>query len=139
MPTNLIDLLKGYLTPDIVDNAASFVGESSPDTSKALSGIIATIVAALSSLASTRTGAQQISEMLDSGKYDGSMLGSLASVFSGGTSAHSTLGAGKNLLESLFGNNLTGVTDLIARSSGIRPGSTSSLMALAAPLVMHVL
>ena len=139
MATNLIDLVKGYLTPDIVDKAASYVGESSPDTYKALSGILPTMVAALSNMAATKTGAQQISQILDSGKYDGGMLANLGNLFSGGVAAQNAIGAGKGLLESLFGNSLGGAADLIARASGIRAGSATSLMALVAPIVMHVL
>jgi len=139
MATNLVDLIKGYLTPDLMDKAASYVGESGPDTNKALAGIVPTSIAALSNLASTKTGAQQISQVLDSGRYDGSMLGNLGSLFSNGTSTQNTLTAGKGLLDSLFGGSLGSVTDLIARGSGIRATSASSLMALIAPLIMHVL
>ena len=139
MATNLIDLIKGYLTPEIVAGAASYVGESGQDTYKAISGLVPTTVAALGNMAATKTGAQQISQMLDSGKYDGSMLANLGNLFSGGATAQNVIGAGKGLLESLFGNSLGGVTDLIARFSGIRAESASSLMALVGPIIMHVL
>src|SRR5262245_38207838 len=139
MPTNLLDLVKGYITPDIVDKAASYVGESGPATQKAFAGILPTILAALMNQGSTPGGVQQIAQMLDSGRYDGGMLSSLGSLFGGGASTQDVLGAGKGILESLFGSKLGGVTDLIARSSGVRPSSASSLMALATPLIMHVL
>jgi len=139
MATNLIELIKGYLTPDLVDKTAGYIGESSPDTAKALTAIVPTTVAALSKLASTTSGAQQLSQMLDSGKYDGNILGNLGSLLSGSVSAQNTIGAGKSLLESLFGNRLNSVLDLITRSSGIRSGSASSLMALVAPIIMHIL
>src|SRR5215831_9926542 len=95
MATNLIDLIKGYLTPEIVAKAASYVGESGQDTYKALSGLVPTTVAALGNMAATKTGAQQISQMLDSGKYDGSMLANLGNLFSGGVAAQNAIGAGK--------------------------------------------
>ncbi len=139
MATNLLDLVKGYLTPDIVDKAASNVGESGPATQKALAGIIPTILAALMNQGSTSGGVQQIAQMLDTGRYDGSALANLGSLFGGGSSTQDALGAGKGILESLFGSKLGGVTDLIARSSGVRPSSASSLMALATPIIMHVL
>ena len=53
-----------------------------------------------------------------SGKYDGSALSNLGSLFSGGAATQDALGAGKGLLESLFGSKLAGVTDAISR-----PGS----------------
>lgn len=139
MAANLVDLIRGYLTPDLMDKAASYVGESGPDTSKALGAIVPTTVAALSNLAATKTGAQQISQALAAGKYDGSLLGNVGSLFGNKISTDNTVTAGKGLLDSLFGNSLGSMTDLIARASGIRAGSASSLMALIAPLIMHVL
>ncbi len=139
MATNLLDLVKGHLTPDIVDKAASYVGESGPATQKALAGILPTILAALMNQGSTSGGVQQIAQMLDTGRYDGSALANLGSLFGGGSSTQDALGAGRGILESLFGSKLGGVTDLIARSSGVRPSSASSLMALATPIIMHVL
>jgi outer membrane protein OmpA-like peptidoglycan-associated protein len=139
MATNLLDLAKGYLTPDVIEKAASFVGESGSSTSKAFASIIPTLLAALANLGSTSGGVQQVIGMLESGKYDGSALASPGGLFGGGVSTQSAIGAGKGILESLFGSKLGGVTDLIARSADIRPTSAGSLMAVAAPLVMNVL
>ena len=74
MAINLLDLVKGYLTPDVVEKAASFVGESPSATQSALSGGVPAIIGALSEMASTRAGADQIGRMLDAGKFDGSAL-----------------------------------------------------------------
>ena len=60
MATNLLDLVKGYLTPDIVDKAASYVGESGPATQKAHAGILPTILAALMNQGSTATAVRGI-------------------------------------------------------------------------------
>jgi OmpA-OmpF porin, OOP family len=139
MAMNLIDIVKGYLTPEVVDRAAAYVGESSPDTYRAMTAIVPTLVGALASTASTSGGAQQIARMLDAGTYDGSLLGSLGSVFGGGVTTQNTIGAGKCLMESLFGGKLASVIDLISRSTGVRPGSASLLMALVAPILMHIL
>jgi OmpA-OmpF porin, OOP family len=45
MAVNLVELAKGYLTPDIITKAASFVGESEPATQKAMNGIVPTLIA----------------------------------------------------------------------------------------------
>jgi outer membrane protein OmpA-like peptidoglycan-associated protein len=138
MATNLIDLVNSALTPAVVDRAAAYVGESGPATRKALEGIVPAIVAALASMASTSGGAQQVAQMLDSGRHDGSALDAL-SLFAGGAATQEALAAGKGLLGSLFGNKLDGVTDLIARSAGLRSASVTSLMALAVPVVLYFL
>jgi outer membrane protein OmpA-like peptidoglycan-associated protein len=136
---DLVDLVKGYLTPDVIGKASDLVGESSGATQKALGGIVPTLVSAVMNTASTNEGSQQLVRTLDAGKYNGSALNSAASLFTGGLATQNGLTAGRGLVESLFGSKLGGVTDLLARFAGIRPESASSLLALAAPLVMHVI
>jgi outer membrane protein OmpA-like peptidoglycan-associated protein len=141
MAIDLVDLVKGYLTPDVVQQAATHVGETSGATQKALAAIVPTLIGGLTNMASTNVGAEQLVRMLDAGSYDGSILNSngVKSLFGGGAPMQSALSAGKSILDSLFGAKVGSVGDLIARFAGLRPGSTSSLLALAAPLVLHVL
>ena len=80
MAVNLVELAKGYLTPDIVQKAASFVGESESGTQKAMNGIVPTLIAALANQASTSGGAEKLSRILDTGKYDGSALNNLGNL-----------------------------------------------------------
>ena len=77
--------------------------------------------------------------MLDAGKYDGSGLKSVTSLFGGGRGDARGAGGGQGILDSLFGAKVGGVIDFIARMAGVRTDSASSLLALAAPLVLHVL
>jgi len=137
--TDLVDTVKGYLTPDVIQKAAELVGESNGATQKALGGIVPTLISGVMNTASTSEGSQQLVRTLDAGKYNGSALNSVASLFSGGSSTQNALTAGRGLLDSLFGPKSGGVTDLIARLGGIRSESASSLLALVAPLVMHVI
>ena len=68
MAVNLVELAKGYLTPDIMQKAASFVGESEPATQKAVSGIVPTLIAAMANQTSTTGGAEKLTRILDSGQ-----------------------------------------------------------------------
>jgi len=135
----LVDIVKGYLTPDAIQKAAELVGESNGATQKALGGIVPTLISGVMNTASTSEGSQQLVRTLDAGKYNGSALNSVAGLFSGGSSTQNALTAGRGLLDSLFGPKIGGVADLIARLGGIRPESASSMLALVAPLVMHVI
>ena len=139
MAVNLVELAKGYLTPDIIQKAASFAGESESATQKAMSGIVPTLIAGLANQASTTSGAEKLSRMLDTGKYDGSALNNLGSLFSGGETTRKAVTEGKDILGSLLGNKTEGLVDQIARFAGIRTGSASSLLALAVPLIMNLL
>jgi OmpA-OmpF porin, OOP family len=139
MAVNLVELAKGYLTPDIIQKAGSFVGESESATQKAMNGIVPTLIGAFANQASTTSGAEKLSRMLDAGKYDGSALNNLSSLFSGGETTQKTITQGKDILSSLLGNKTEGLIDQIARFAGIRTGSASSLLALAVPLIMNLL
>jgi outer membrane protein OmpA-like peptidoglycan-associated protein len=138
MPENLVDLVKGYLTPDIVDRVASSIGESSGATQKTLSAAVPTLIGSLASLASTSGGASRIAQMLDDGKYDGGALANVAGLVTGGAT-QSMIGAGKGILATLFGSQLDGVIDVVARAGGVRTGSATSLLALIAPIIMHII
>ena len=139
MAVNLVELVKGYLTPDIIQKGASFVGESESATQKAMSGIVPTLIAAMANLTSTSGGAEKLSRILDTGKYDGSALNNLGSLFSGGETTQKAITQGKDTLSSLFGNKTEGLVDQIARFAGLRTGSASSLLALIVPLILSLL
>ena len=139
MAVNLIELAKGYLTPDIIQKAASFVGESESGTQKATNGIVPTLLAGLANQASASGGAEKLSRILDTGKYDGSALNNLSSLFSGGETTQKAVTQGKDILSSLFGNKTEGLIDQIARFAGLRTGSASSLLALVLPLILNLL
>ena len=139
MAIDLMDLVKGYLTPDVIQRAAGSIGESNSATQKALAGVVPTLVAGLANTASTSDGTQQLMRTLDAGKFDGSALGNVASLFSGGATTQNTVSAGRGILDSLFGGKVANISDVIARFAGIRPESASSLLAMVAPLALHVL
>src|SRR5262245_17137230 len=139
MAVNLIELAKGYLTPDIIRKASSFVSESEPVTQKAMAGIVPTLIAALANQASTSAGAEKLSRVLDTGKYDGSALNNLGTLFSGGETTQRTVSQGKDILSSLFGNKTEGLIDQISRFAGLRTGSASSLLSLVLPLILSLL
>lgn len=139
MAINLVELIKGYLTPDILKKASTFVGESESATQKALNGIVPTLLAAIANQASTTDGAERLGRMLDTGKYDGSALNNLGSVFSGGETTQKAITEGKSILSTLFGSKTEGLTDQIAGFAGIKAGSAASLLALIVPLIMNLL
>ena len=139
MAVNLVEMVKGYLTPDIIQKGASFVGESESATQKAVNGIVPTLIAAFANQASTSGGAEKLGRMLDTGKYDGSALNNLGSLFSGGETTQKAINQGKDTLSSLFGGKTDGLVDQIARFAGVRTGSAAPLLALIVPVIMNLL
>jgi OOP family OmpA-OmpF porin len=139
MAVDLAEMVKGYLRPEILQKAASFVGESESGTKKAMNAIVPTLLAAIANLASTSSGAEKLSQTLDAGRYDGSSLKNLGGLFGGGETTQKAIIQGKDFLSSLLGNKSDGLIDQITRLAGIRTSSTSSLTALAVSLILNVL
>lgn len=139
MSENLIEKITGYLTPDVISKASAYLHESPASTSKALSGAVPALLGGVASLASSPTGATQLSALLSSGNHDGSILNNLSNLFGGGTGTAAALQQGQGLLSTLFGDKVDAVTSTIAGHSGMGKSSAASLMALAAPLVMGVI
>jgi outer membrane protein OmpA-like peptidoglycan-associated protein len=141
---NLIELAKGYLTSEVVRRIGDALGESPDRVEKAIEGGIPSILAGFLNLASS-SGAPRLLEMLrqepselaQHGGLDG-VFGNLGSLLSGG-SIDGLIKFGQTVLSSLFGGKLNSIVDLIARSSGIKAGSATSLLGMLAPLLMGLL
>lgn len=135
---NLIDMVKSYLTPEVTQNASSLVGESESSTRQALNGAVPTLLGGLTNMASSHEGASSITNMIRDGGY-GATVDNASSLFSGGSSTSNMLNVGQQLIGKIFGSKGSSVSDAIASSSGIKPSSAASLMALAAPLALGAL
>lgn len=137
MSINLLDLAKNYITPDILQGASKFLGESPAGTTSAIGAILPSLLGGLSSKAATTDGASSIMNMLTQGGHDGSALSSVAGLFSGNSNNHAeSLNAGSGIIKSLLGDKASSIIDTISNFSGIKQSSTSSLMSMAAPVLM---
>ncbi|MBL0052586.1 MAG: DUF937 domain-containing protein [Bacteroidetes bacterium] len=138
MAFNIIDMASGYLTNEVISKASSFLGENESSTAKAVSTAIPTLVAGLMNKASDSNGASMIFNLLNSGNNNGSMLNNLSSMFGGGDETNNLVSKGAGLMDTLFGSKSSGVADLLSSTSGISSKSSSSLLAMLAPVVMNL-
>ena len=75
--------------------------------------------------------------MIRDGGY-GSLLGNPASIFAGGGVTSGMMSNGQSLISRIFGNRASSVSNALASSSGVKPGSAGTLMSLLAPLTLGV-
>ena len=137
-PGSLMDAVKGYLTPDVVHSASSLVGESESSTRQTLNSSVPTVLSGLTNMVSAPGGASGLAGLIRDGGF-GSAVDNVSSLFSGGSATNSMLSVGSQLLGKIFGGRSASVADLLARSGGVSSASATSLLSLAAPLVMGVL
>ena len=138
MSMNLLENITSYLTPDLLNKASAFVGETPASTSKAMTAIIPMLLNKFAGLASTPTGANQLTDMLKVGGSDGSILNNLSGLFSGAGSTAGVLSQAREILGTILGNNASPLSSAVSNFSSITSNSANSLMALAVPLILGV-
>ena len=136
---SLLDLLKTQITPELVQKASSLSGEDATKTTAALGAIGPTILSAIANKGSTASGATQILGALTEHKVDDGLMGNLMGMLGNGDSTSSLLKMGGALLPSLLGGNSSGIASMIASLVGVKSGSATMLMSLAAPLIGSLL
>ncbi len=139
MDTNLLKSLNGYLTPELISEASSLLGESNSGVTKALSGTMPTLLSGMLNNANNPKVMDGIFGLVNDKGFDSTkVLSSLPSLLSGSGNA-ATLGAGTNMLNLLFGNKQSGLFDLISSFAGVKSSSTSKLMGMAAPMILGMI
>jgi hypothetical protein len=132
---NLVDLVKGYLTPDMLGKLSSVLGESPDRTQAAVGAAVPTLLAGLASVSGSPEGARRLASALDD--QDERVLGNFGNVLSGGASFAEK---GGSMLNSLMGGSTLGtLSSVLSKFTGLGGPSITSLLGMLAPLVMGVL
>ncbi|MEJ0103243.1 MAG: OmpA family protein [Bacteroidota bacterium] len=136
MSFNILDAVKGYLTPDLISKASSFLGESESGVNKALSGIVPAILSGF--VTKANAGGDNAKDILDIVKnaYNSDVVNGLENFTGdGGT----LLNKGLSFAQVLFGDKLNSLTSSIASFAGIKSSSSASLFSVAGSLLAGVL
>ncbi len=137
--SNILDSLKGYITPELLSMASQHLGESESGISKAIGGLAPTILSGLVSKAGDANGFSSIFNTLNQ-PGNASWLDNLGGLIGGGNLAHGDpKDAAGALMGNLFGSKTGGILNLISNFAGIKSSSTSSLMGMVGPMIMSYL
>lgn len=132
-------MLQDQLGDALASQASSFLGESSSNTSKALGAVLPSIMGAMMGKASDTNGAGALLNMIKDGGFEGGdMLSNIGGLLGGGNATDGLLSSGGSILSSLLGGDskMGTIANIISNFSGLKQGSASSLLKIAAPLVM---
>jgi hypothetical protein len=137
MSSTLLQSATAVLTPDFVSRASAQLGEPEDGVLKALSrGAVPTVLVGLSAQAERRGGAEQIFGLLADPAFDSRDAHSPGTLF--GDAGARIRYFGGRLLALLFDGRLDALTTALAGFAGIHASSASSLLRVAAPLVLGV-
>lgn len=118
MSLNIIDLIKGQLGPALISQAATQLGESESGISKAISGLLPTVVGGMANNAKNPAVLDAVATSHSSGMLN-NLLGSTAD------SSSITM-----LLSSIFGDKTGGVINGVSSFAGINSSSVTSLLSM---------
>lgn len=138
MATNLLDTLKGFITPDLISKASGMLGESESATQKAIGAVIPTVLGGLLSKSQDSGAMGQIFDLLKDKANDGSVLSNVGGLL-GGSSKEPINTLGAKFLSSIFGDKMGSIVGMLSNFAGIKGSSVSSLLSMAGPLIMGVL
>lgn len=139
MGTNLLDLVKGQFSDALLSKAAGFLGEDSGVTSKAIGLILPSVLGGMANKAADGNSAMQLFDLMKEQDSSSDIFGSLGTLLGGGSATQGLLESGGGIVNALFGNKTSGIASVIASAVGMKSGSASSLMSIAAPILMNVI
>ena len=131
--TNLAEIAKGSITPEVVQKLSDRLGESAGDTRRALEAMIPTVLAGAANLASTTVGANQLFDLAKEAPQGG------VDRLLGGGDLETLSSMSRGFLGTVFGDKLGGLLNWFARFAGVKESSASSLMSVASGVVMSLL
>ncbi len=135
---NLADLIRAYLTPEVIDKAATFLGENRGATEKAMNTAVPALLSAFSKFAGSNTGANRLFELVkDADASD--LFSTASSLFTSNKTTDSRINAGKSLLDTVLGNKRSSFVDSIAESVGMKTSSILSLLSMIGTFILGFL
>jgi OmpA-OmpF porin, OOP family len=140
MSVNFLDLIKTQLTGgSTLDLISGFLGESPAATKSGLGAALPAILGSVIKSGSTTEGAGNLLNLIKNGGHDGSAMDNIAGLLGGGKATDSFLSGGSSLITTLLGNNAGTIANIIGGLSGMKGGSVSSMLSMAAPLIMGMI
>jgi OOP family OmpA-OmpF porin len=133
MSDSMFSSLLGMLDKPSLGGIASALGESEQSVSHGMESSIAAVLGGLAAKSEDPNSLRRILDLVPGtlGEVTGSQMASSVA-----NRNSPLLSAGKRLMSGLFGNSESAVTSALSTQSGLRPGVTSTLIAMAAPMVM---
>ena len=134
MAANLTSVVMQFLTPDIIEKIASFLGLDRAAAQKAAGGAVPALLAGLSELVATPAGANQLSRLV-SQQQGGMPADLLRNVGPQGLAE-----TGANMLSGLFGGRtMDAMSQAVGKYAGTGEGGGKSLLGILAPIVLGAL
>ncbi len=129
--SGILDLIKGSLGQQAVEQVSRQVGGNSQATQRAIAAAVPMLLSALQKNAQSEQGAQSLANALDKG-HDGSILGNLGSLLGGAQNQS----MGEKILGHVLGQRQNNVSNQLGKATGLGSGDVTKILANLAPVVL---
>ncbi len=135
---NLLSLFSDQIGGTLIKQATGMLGESESGITKAMSGLMPSLLGTLVNKAGTTEGASSLMNLLNN-NADDSILDNVTGLFSDKNKVSGLMDSSGGILNGLLGNKLGPLTGMLSKFAGIKSGSMGSLMKLATPFLLGFL
>lgn len=132
MATNLIETVKSFFTPDVVNRASERLGESEDGIRKAVEGGVPVVFAGLLQRSDHGEAPSLLSDARQAATHH--LPGAPDTMFTANDAA-----TGSSWGAALFGGAFASVSNALASFAGVKTGSANTMLNLLAPLSLSVL
>lgn len=136
---NLFATLQTVLSSDVLSRMATYIDEPTDKTSKAVDGLVYTIVGGLMKRTTTEIGVNQLYNHIQKGRYDGALTDNMSMVLRDPSHTNILITQGNDVISHLLPAMKSSIGSMISGYAGIRNSSAISLLGLITTVVLHVL
>lgn len=136
---DILRLIKDKLTDSVIEKVSNFLGEHPENIGSALNSSVPIVLGGIMRSASNDEGTGKVMDVLKDGGHTGEILDDLPNLLSNFDKTQLLITIGSNIFNHFTGNKSNSIVEKLSTLTGIRKTSASSLVGLAAPLVLGAL
>lgn len=136
---DILGLIKDKLTDSVIEKVSGFLGEHPEKIGPALNSAVPIVMGGIIRSASTEEGAGKVMDVLKDGGHTGEILDDLPTLLGNFDKTQLLITIGSNIFNHFSGNKGNSIVEKLSTLNGVRKTSASSLVGLAAPLVLGAL
>lgn len=136
---NLFANLTEVFNSDVIARIATYIDEPAEKTTKAVNGLVYTIVGGLMKRTTSEIGVNQLYKHVQKGSYDGSLIDNLSTTLRDPAQTNTLITQGNDVISHLLPAMKSSIGMMISSWANIRNSSAISLLGLTTTIVLHVL
>ncbi len=136
---DILGLIKDKLTDTVIEKVSNFLGEHPENIGSALNSAVPIVLGGIVRNASNDEDTAKVMDVLKDGGHTGEILDDLPNLLGNFDKTQLLITIGSNIFNHFTGNKNNAIVEKLSSITGIRKTSASSLVGLAAPLVLGAL